>query len=515
MKITIPKHIEIKISCLFLILLILAFFIPIQHKVHCQYLLHLEECPKEHTFLGFFVGIHLFEVFFQILILEWYPLLYPHIYIILFEFIFGILASNFLINTLLRTRFAKFTNAFLRREFLLRINLIPNKQTLLNVFLLIFSILICVIILEVFTRSYLPQGVQLKGEFSQESLNPVMPDDIIGWINKPNYSLMKTGENAYIVKSNHNSLGLRSETELINKTKKRILLIGDSFIYGEGLDQNETLDYFLKKELNDTYEVINSGVSGYYTLQEYMLLKRSYDATKPDFVAVSIFYNDLRHNIFPSLSGTKKPYVSLNSDVIKLIDEQYKRESKRVTPIIRKIFDILNKIFEKPKDFLLRYSQAFNFVYKDRLRFLAIKDESYTGDVFVFSNKKNKIIDYAFSTECEILKLFVSFFKEKNIDYVFFYIPARIEIENKSIAATFNQYYDLPLEEANFDRPIKEIKTCFVENSKEESSIFSLKDKFLEVKEGLYNTHGNHWSPKATNLTAKILKEELQKRNFT
>ena len=64
-----------------------------------------------------------------------------------------------------------------------------------------------------------------------------------------------------------NSIGFRDKEirkiNKVNKTQKRILLIGDSFIEGAGLDFEFTLAGMLEKNLGDKFEVLNSAVGSY------------------------------------------------------------------------------------------------------------------------------------------------------------------------------------------------------------------------------------------------------------
>ncbi|MDA8643660.1 hypothetical protein N9L16_01955, partial [Candidatus Pelagibacter bacterium] len=63
-----------------------------------------------------------------------------------------------------------------------------------------------------------------------------------------------------------NSIGFRdSAQKKINKSsnKKRILLIGDSFIEGSGYDYEYTLAGLLSSKLGNKYEILNSAVESY------------------------------------------------------------------------------------------------------------------------------------------------------------------------------------------------------------------------------------------------------------
>ena len=64
-----------------------------------------------------------------------------------------------------------------------------------------------------------------------------------------------------------NSLGFIDkeirEVKKINKNQKRILLIGDSFIEGSGVNYNETFFGLLSDHLGNKYEILNSAVGSY------------------------------------------------------------------------------------------------------------------------------------------------------------------------------------------------------------------------------------------------------------
>ena len=64
-----------------------------------------------------------------------------------------------------------------------------------------------------------------------------------------------------------NSIGFFDKENRIvekdNKSKKRLLLIGDSFIEGAGLPYESTVAGLLDSELNDKYEILNSALGSY------------------------------------------------------------------------------------------------------------------------------------------------------------------------------------------------------------------------------------------------------------
>jgi lysophospholipase L1-like esterase len=77
----------------------------------------------------------------------------------------------------------------------------------------------------------------------------------------------------------------------------RVLMLGDSITYGNGVAWNETFSYRLQQILNGAgaaarVEVLNLGVSGYNTAQELATLQELGLRLDPDLVILNICLND-------------------------------------------------------------------------------------------------------------------------------------------------------------------------------------------------------------------------------
>jgi len=100
-----------------------------------------------------------------------------------------------------------------------------------------------------------------------------------------------------------NSDGFRDREFLIEKSNNtiRIIFLGDSFVFGTGLELNETIPKLLEKKLNNisiekNFEVLNFGIPGYSTLNEIELLKVKGLKYNPDFIIIGYFHNDMLDN---------------------------------------------------------------------------------------------------------------------------------------------------------------------------------------------------------------------------
>ena len=106
-----------------------------------------------------------------------------------------------------------------------------------------------------------------------------------------------------------NSLGLRDYEFPTKKpaNTRRILMVGDSFTEGEGVELNETFSKVLERTLKArqgsviNYQVINAGCGSYSPLLEYLYLKNSGLNLSPDIVLLfydlSDVYDDIHYTM--------------------------------------------------------------------------------------------------------------------------------------------------------------------------------------------------------------------------
>lgn len=102
------------------------------------------------------------------------------------------------------------------------------------------------------------------------------------------------------VKVHINKVGLRGHESSFEKPAEttRIALFGDSFTFGHGVEDYETLSTQLqrtlssKPEFRKKVEVLNFGVQGFNTTQEYIYLSRFGIRFQPDVAILVWLYND-------------------------------------------------------------------------------------------------------------------------------------------------------------------------------------------------------------------------------
>ena len=96
-----------------------------------------------------------------------------------------------------------------------------------------------------------------------------------------------------------NALGLRgTEVEPKRPGERRVLALGDSLVYGQGVADDQTLPSHLERALADRdaaeWTVVNAGLRAYDTVQELALLEELGPEVEPDVVLLCWFRNDFR-----------------------------------------------------------------------------------------------------------------------------------------------------------------------------------------------------------------------------
>ena len=121
----------------------------------------------------------------------------------------------------------------------------------------------------------------------------IQKDEILHHSLKPNISSRFISKE-FNTEIKINSLGLR-DNEISIKNRTRILMLGDSFTFGYGVEMNETFSELI--EQNSGYEVINAGVMSYSPILEYRYLKKKGYLLKPDIVIQNIDISDFSDDI--------------------------------------------------------------------------------------------------------------------------------------------------------------------------------------------------------------------------
>lgn len=181
--------------------------------------------------------------------------------------------------------------------------------------LLILSVtsLLCLVALEVGVRIIEPKKV-LREYFEH-------PDPVFHHRFVPNASgFWKMPE--FNVSYSINSIGLRDREISRNKPTgtKRVLMLGDSFTEGNGVEAKDAFPARVQAlvdaaGLSTRWEVINAGEGSYSPLLEYLLLKKQLIDLEPDLVILNLdlsdVYDDIQYTKLATFDASGDPVAVL------------------------------------------------------------------------------------------------------------------------------------------------------------------------------------------------------------
>ncbi|MBF0275969.1 MAG: SGNH/GDSL hydrolase family protein [Nitrospinae bacterium] len=309
-----------------------------------------------------------------------------------------------------------------------------QKSNLTKILLLVVSsIIFFFILLEIVLRIINPFEVQLRlYKYSGISLPPSVKkmDSQTGWLYKENVQCNFSSKefNTTVTTNNY---GFRDEDFALEKKDhvKRIVVLGDSFTFGWGVEQNERFTEVVEKGFNNSVELYNFGVSGYSTLQELILFKRALKF-KPDIALLTFYDNDVGDNFIsfnrPSLSKKNNAYLIDYSGINEVSFMSFIHADKAYLETGTKFYAM--RTVKEIKTFFRKNSYAYNLISGRIKSFKRTIKES----------KGNKKIN----AEIYLFKEWLRICKEHNILPFIAIIPNKLEIQPEMIRANKGKEYD-------------------------------------------------------------------------
>lgn len=169
------------------------------------------------------------------------------------------------------------------------------KKFLVNAAVLLVTVAVMAGVFEIACRTVADTGMQYDIEMWKYAtrIKRIAADPAVGHEHTPGAAAHLMGSDVAI-----NSLGLRGREITADKPEgvTRIMMLGDSIVFGWGVAQDKTMPVALEQDLKDggfgPAEVINTGVGNYNTAMEVASFLTSGAALHPDVVVLNYFIND-------------------------------------------------------------------------------------------------------------------------------------------------------------------------------------------------------------------------------
>lgn len=375
------------------------------------------------------------------------------------------------------------------------------KTIIVNASLSITSILSFLFLAEIVTRIIAPQGGLTKSRWLYEN------NEILGYSMRPNFNLIhKDRYRKYIVTTN--SRGLRSPEYPYKKDRGvyRIIILGDSFTFGHGVEDNETFSYYLCEYLYNgrkNFEVVNAGVNGYGTWEELEWLKSEGYKYEPDLVITAFCGdNDALDNY---MAIEAKKYGKFRREVVDGWLAEVEFTGRKLNEKVQERY--INPIW----GFIIAHSHLRELIVRRIFQFkvrygLKPRSEHLPGH-FSWFNVLRK--DYTNVEELSIIRTKVilsktsDFIKSIGAQYLIISIPLPETVDKRLFDTTINE---LQLEKDNFDinKPDKILENFCTNN---EIPFIKLSE-YLESS--MYYPLNRHFNPLGNKKVARILADYVK-----
>ena len=175
------------------------------------------------------------------------------------------------------------------------------KATPSSVAIIAASVLLCGGAAEALVRVVAPQDARIQTPEMYQR------DSILSYRLTPSHTGVFSNRVEYrtTVRTDERGLRIPAGAAGARADARRVLMLGDSFVFGQGVDAEDALPLQIEQALaqrGDSVSVLNGGVVGYSTVQELAWFERIGGSLKPDVVIVGFFLgNDLQDNRTSSL----------------------------------------------------------------------------------------------------------------------------------------------------------------------------------------------------------------------
>ncbi|MEM7145264.1 MAG: SGNH/GDSL hydrolase family protein [Verrucomicrobiota bacterium] len=190
-----------------------------------------------------------------------------------------------------------------------------------KILLLLSSLLVAVLILE---------GILRVLQDSPTFMNPLSSfhrgDEELGWVGVADFSArFERPDFDVIVRMDGSGFRAKGAEVVPSEGAEEVFVLGDSFVWGWGVEEGEVVTDVLQDELGPGYVVGNFGVNAWGTAQAYLLLRRMVEEEErlPKRVYLMVFRNDFSDNLDSSKGA--RPFIEVGDEGAVLVNSPVER----------------------------------------------------------------------------------------------------------------------------------------------------------------------------------------------
>jgi SGNH hydrolase-like domain, acetyltransferase AlgX len=353
----------------------------------------------------------------------------------------------------------------------------------------------------------------VAGLFLIQPLSPALvPDYYRHHKLVPNsYSKLQQQDFSYVQRVNN--LGLRGIDLPATKADGtlRIVMLGDSFTMGKGVEDDQTSSVLLERSLrkdtaackNMTLEVLNGGVDSYAPVLSFIQLKMDIQPLQPDLVILNLDVSDL----VQEAAYRQQAVFDATGEIV-------------AVPLIRGKESLTDRIRDWTDRHLFLTRAALFYANK----FLSYRDLAKDLEVrSVLTQADYEIVAHTLAQDSEPRDkqwqdIFDSILKMKRyceahgIEFVLSVYPWGHQVSDTEWVP--GRYSFMPKDAVPSDNSINRIREFAAENHVGLSDAFAAFRSYHGGK-ALYFRHDTHWTPVGQELMAKVLEDYLASKYLT
>jgi hypothetical protein len=306
-----------------------------------------------------------------------------------------------------------------------------------------------------------------------------------------------------------NSLGMRDIEYTQDKPsgKNRIVVMGDSFTSGLGVENNEIFTEILESRLLTNWQVLNFGVNGYGPVQELIMFEDRAVKFKPDFT-ILVYYirNDLDDTLgtYDGIKGYARPKVEVANNELKYVN----------LPLIKKNTKVETEILDQSPIIKLPFKitdfHFFNFIHiklQDKNSILNLPPE-------VDLSKKEQSIEMkeGYAKIEQILIKMNAISHANNSKFLLVIAPTVIQIYEKQYWPEIMRIYHLNNNENDLLLPNKILIDICKKNNIDYLDLYASLKNNADKGMNLYYKINQHWNKQGHEVVAESIVSYLKSK---
>ena len=323
------------------------------------------------------------------------------------------------------------------------------RSACINVGLSLVVIAVTLLLMEGVARVLI--GRRGRGKEQNEFAQYQVHDPVLGWRDKPNAQVFFR-RREYEVEVRTNAQGLRDRERSYEGSAFRVLALGDSFPEAYSVPLEQSVTQVLEKRLTAPacpIEVINGGVAGYSTDQEYLAYRQEGVRYHPQVVVLFFCYNDVLATISSIEYGRPKPVLDFRPRH-PLVANQPVPPPPPPPPAsaTRRPAQGGSALWGWTKERLQRRPRLYNALAKLGL-FRPIRSVYPPRELEVFRRRAPPEVDRAWGQVDRILGALAKETAAHDTRFLVAYVPERFEVSDRDLEVTRAWY---GLDEASWGR---------------------------------------------------------------